>query len=438
MPEALATPQKRLFISLITRDISLADAVLDLLDNSINSAISTQHLGLKTPADYISLLKRDAAGTTPSVEISFDAKQFKMTDTAGGISLADAENTIFQFGRPPSDDEHEDTLSVYGIGMKRALFKIGDRVQIESNHPQTGFRMDLRVRKWESTPQSIWTIPIDAVPYDSDESTGTSITISNLFPDISRRISDDSFEGELVRKIARTYSYFLQRIIRVSVNGNAVQPAALSFRENVASDQFQSGDVSCSVIAGIYVPEGKFYQEDRAGWYVFCNGRAVAFADKTALTGWGTLMPLFQPKHRPFLGLVFFTSTNPEDLPWTTTKASINQESAVWQHALRVMSKVGRQITSFLDSRYSDAGTEISIDDLAEAAGKETSAFATPSLPTRTFAPVRQKKTTTSIQFTVKISEVDEIRTYLGNRSMPNTEIGRYVFDYYLNEVVRD
>jgi hypothetical protein len=438
MANALATPQKRLFISLITRDIALADAVLDLLDNSINSAIASQKLGLETPADYISLLKRNVGKGTPPIRISFDKRNFEIEDEAGGISLKDAEDGIFQFGRSPDHEDHGDTLSVYGIGMKRAIFKIGDRVQIWSNHPETGFSMDLRVRAWEQLKQDVWSIPIDALPYDTTKPAGTKIKITHLFPDISRRIDDDAFEGELRRKIARTYSYFLQRIISVSVNTKIVEPAALEFRENVASDQFTLGDVACSVIAGIYVPDGRFYQSDLSGWYVFCNGRAVAFADKTMVTGWGTLMPSFQPKHRPFLGLVFFTANDPEELPWTTTKAGINQESAIWQHALRVMSTVGRQITSYLDSRYSDAGTEISIADLAEAAGTPTSAFAAPSMATRTFSPVRQRKTTTSIQITVQKTELDEIRTYLGNRSMPNTEVGRYIFDYFLNEVVRE
>jgi hypothetical protein len=43
-----ARPEKRLFISLITRDISLIDACLDLTDNSINAALEPR--GAKTIA----------------------------------------------------------------------------------------------------------------------------------------------------------------------------------------------------------------------------------------------------------------------------------------------------------------------------------------------------------------------------------------------------
>lgn len=440
---AKATPEKRLFISLITRDISLADAILDLLDNSINSAVSALGLDLDEPSDYIALLDRKKTNSTVRIDINFDDKEFSLEDNAEGISLSDAENRVFKFGRSVDDDNghsnRDDTLSVYGIGMKRAIFKIGDHVQIKSRHRAKGFEMDLKVSDWERTKQDRWEIPISETPKAKKSETGTRIVIENLFPDIARRISDGAFEGDLISKISRTYSYFLERVVSVQVNGKIVEPSDLKFGDNIASDSFNLDDVSCSVIAGIYVPEGKFYQAAQAGWYVFCNGRAVAFADKTSLTGWGTaFLPTFQPKHRPFLGLVFFTADDPELLPWTTTKASINQESAIWQHSLRVMSKVGRQITAFLDGRYSDDGTEISSGELAKAAGKATSAFASPSTKSTSFKVVRKKRTTTSIQITVEKSDLDEVKEYLGDRRMPNTEVGRHIFDYYLDNVVRD
>jgi Histidine kinase-, DNA gyrase B-, and HSP90-like ATPase len=438
---AKANPHKRLFISLITRDISLADAVLDLLDNAINSAIQRLNLELSKPADYISLLERKVKNSTTKISIDFDNSRFEMRDNADGISLEDATERVFMFGRPDDqtgDRGNDDTLSVYGIGMKRAIFKIGNNVQIASRHKKSGFNMDLDVRAWETLPQNTWQIEIEPEEYDKSQPTGTDILITQLFPDISKRISDGSFESELVTKIARTYSYFLERVVTVEVNGRSVSPSELSFGENTSSDHFEFSDVSCVVKAGIGVPDGKTYTAERAGWYVFCNGRAVAFAEKTAMTGWGTMLPTFQPKHRPFLGLVIFTSDDPETLPWTTTKSSINEESAVWQHTLRVMQKVGRQITSFLDKRYSEDGTEISAQELATVAGNKVSVFKMPAQTTTTFKAVRQKPTMTSIQIRVRISEVDEVRTYLGRRTMPNTEIGHHIFDYYLNEVVRD
>jgi hypothetical protein len=421
-----ASPEKRLFISLLTRDISLVDAVLDLIDNSINSAIIVSREHLSKPNDYISLLRKRLNTAVPVITIVVNEHQFSIIDSCGGISLEHAENDVFRFGREalPGTEGTKDRLSVYGIGLKRAVFKIGNNVQMTSAHPNTGFHMELDVTGWEQTPQEKWSIPITAYHSKLDGKYGTAIKITELYPDIKRRVGDGTFESDLTRRIGRSYSYFLQRIVQVSVNGKIVEPLDVAFGENTASQAFELDGVSSAVIAGISIPKGKFHTAEVAGWYIFCNGRAIAFADKTALTGWGTFLPNFQPKHRPFIGLVFFTSDQPERLPWTTTKSSINQESAVWQHALRVMGVVGKQITSYLDARYSDDGTEITTDELAAVAGKPESALTAISPQARTFTYKKTKKETTSVQFSVKIAEINEIRSYLGRRSISNGEVG--------------
>ena len=147
--------------------------------------------------------------------------------------------------------------------------------------------MDLHVKAWERLPQIKWQIPITKFETKLQKGYGTQIQIRDLFADIKRRIADGSFEGDLVRRLARTYNYFLGRVVDVSVNKKAVEPLDIRFGENTASETFSFGAVACAVMAGIAVPRGKFHVAENAGRYVFCNGRAVTFADKTALTGWG-------------------------------------------------------------------------------------------------------------------------------------------------------
>ena len=438
---ASAQAEKRLFISLMTRDISLVAAILDLIDNSINSALIEQNLILDKPKKYLDLLTKKAANNIPTIDIEFSDDNFTITDSCGGISMKMAQRHVFRFGRPTDkDDNDRDILSVYGIGLKRAMFKIGNVINLTSSHPNIGFKMNLNVKKWERKRQKEWTIPISPNVKKINRQHGTRISITEIFPDISRRLADGRFRGDLIKMISRTYNYFLERVVRIRVSGEVITPTDMEFGDNTASEQFLVNDVACAVLAGISVPKGKFHTGEVAGWYVFCNGRAVAFADKTNLTGWGLegLLPNFQPKFRPFIGLVFFSSNDPELLPWTTTKASVNQESAVWQHALRVMSIVGKQITSVLDKRYSDDGTLISKDDLQEIAGKAVSAFSAISAESHSFQAKKSRRTTTSIQYKVKIDEIYEVKQYLGHRSMSNGEVGRHAFDHFLNNVVRE
>ncbi len=440
---ASAEPEKRLFISLLTRDISLVDAVLDLIDNSINSAIILSRMHLSSPADYVDLLEVASVPSLPSISIEFNETRFVIQDTCGGIDYETAASKVFRFGRDYSDDgdstedeaDEGDRLSVYGIGLKRAIFKIGDHVEMSSAHPDGGFSMDLHVGEWGKLKQDRWQIPIKRF---ENNIYGTSIVVSDLYADISRRIDGGTFGHDLERRIARTYNYFLNKIVKIEVNGVPVQPVDISYGANKASDAFVIGKVSCAVVAGIGIPNGKFHTAEVAGWYVYCNGRAVAFADKSELTGWGTYLPSFQPKHRPFVGNVFFTSEHPELLPWTTTKSSINRESAVWQHALTVMGAVGKQITSYLDGRYDDDGTDITVDELRAVAGKAEPTLRSISSAAHTFRYERVRRQDSSVQFRVLNKDLVEIKAYLGRRSMSNGEAGRYTFDYFLNNVVRE
>ena len=50
---ANASPEKRLFISLLTRDIPMIAAFLDLIDNSVNATIEPFAKELETADDYV-------------------------------------------------------------------------------------------------------------------------------------------------------------------------------------------------------------------------------------------------------------------------------------------------------------------------------------------------------------------------------------------------
>jgi hypothetical protein len=57
--QAQASPEKNLFISLITRDINLADAIIDLLDNSVNAAMRPIRNDFSSAADFYKIFSRD-------------------------------------------------------------------------------------------------------------------------------------------------------------------------------------------------------------------------------------------------------------------------------------------------------------------------------------------------------------------------------------------
>jgi Histidine kinase-, DNA gyrase B-, and HSP90-like ATPase len=433
---AKAHTEKRLFISLLTRDISLADAFLDLIDNSINAAIKQTDVVVQRPEDFFAFL---SGSHSPKflVEIHIDNQRITIKDNCGGISTKEAQDEVFVFGASDNDDRTGDKLSVYGIGLKRALFKLGNNINIVSDHRTGGFELALNVPVWAADKAQPWTFPIRS--REPNQNAGTEIVVSSLHDPVISRMSDPAFLSGLHTRISRAYSYFISRIVSITLNGTDVQQTEFEMGENRAADSFESDNVAISIIAGIGVPKNKNYTAELAGWNVFCNGRAVIFFDKSELTGWGVdgLLPSFQPKHRPFLGVVFFYSSDPEKLPWTTTKLGVNQDNENWQTALPRMAAVGRQVTRFLDERYKEEGTTITTEEL-----KETFGISNPVNPIGRTQPVLFKvptvsrKTTTSIQYQVNLDQLSRVKSAIGKRHMSNSDVGRYTFDYFVeNEI---
>src|SRR3989344_6111994 len=382
-----ASPEKRLFISLITRDISLIDAFLDIIDNSINAALEPLASNLKTADDYQRLLSNARIKPKVQIDISVGSTKIVVSDSAPGITSKMAQDHVFKFGRDVADADASDRLSVYGIGLKRAMFKCGNKIAMISDHRQGGFELKLNVREWAKLKDVPWTFEITPRPVAKSDF-GTRITISELHEDVLRRLDDGLFLDQLRERISRTYSFFIGRVIDINVNNIEIKKESFEIGGNYASEKFKSGKVSCNITAGIAATTGEMFREKNAGWFVFCNGRAVLFADKSHLTGWsGSGLPIFQPKHRPFLGTVFFVSPDPEALPWTTTKASVNEENAVWQEAKRHMITVGRVIVGFLDKRYTGDGTEIAPSELQAASGGRVSVLSAAVADAKAFKP---------------------------------------------------
>ena len=435
-----ASPEKRLFISLLTRDISLIAAFLDLIDNSVNAAIEPIAMRLETAEDYVEVLNDETVKPSVDIQLDFSKESVIIEDNAPGISADTAAHHVFRFGRSQEDEKESDRLSVYGLGLKRAFFKLGNRVRIVSDHVEGGFELDLDVGAWSRETEMPWKFDLARRPPVSEEKCGTTIEVCELYPETKRRMEDGVFGVQLGDAVSRTYSYFLATFVNINVNGASVSPTELKVGSNSATDHFQANDVSCAITAGLGTPENGKYTDRGSGWFVFCNGRTVISADKSSLTGWNNNgLPIFQPKHRPFLGTVYFVSRFADRLPWDSTKSGINEDSEIWQEAKRHMALVGKSITSFLDSRYTDEGTDIEMDEMKEATRGGIEAIVASSRPKSVFRrPAPPPRQTMQIQYRAKIENVDRIREFLSQPGMSGSEVGRFTFRFYLRNEVGD
>jgi len=435
-----ANPEKSLFISLLTRDLSLISAFLDLIDNSINAAVEPLATKLITAGDYLDILSDPAVKPTADIKIDFTANKIQVSDTASGISLQTAREHTFRFGRSPDDANALDRLSVYGIGLKRAIFKLGRSIQISSDHISGGFDLDLDVNAWARSSELPWKFEIIKRSPVEKHHTGTKISVENIHENIKSRIEDGIFEGQLRDTISRTYTFFMQKFVNIFVNGKKVETMDVNMGENRSTELFSYNDVTYAISAGLSAPIGGSFRDSGAGWFIYCNGRAVVVSDKTILTGWGggIGLPIFQPKHRPFIGIVFFVSENPEALPWNTTKSSVNEDSFLWQLARRQMQTVGKPVITFLDRRYTPSGTDVNSKQIEKAAGAQRAIInATEKQGHNKFQPPKSvRRKMIKVQFDAAQSDIDAIAQFVG-REFSGSEAGRYTFNYFLDQKVK-
>jgi len=434
-----ARPTRRFFIDMLTADIALEDALLDLIDNAIDALVRNKNLDL---SEHLLFANGAEPPPTASISIRVNDKEVVIEDNCGGIEKHDALANVFRIGRVIPQDKA--SLGVYGIGLKRAIFKVGNAFELESKTTTSGFVAALpNIDDWADEDTPDWEIPIRNAPAaQTTASAGTRIRIWQLREPIRKRIQEGTLLKSLQSAVARTYPLFLSRFVNVWVGDMKVVPEPLpvagSDRVAPAVERLTipKPEVRATLLAGIASLDADEWSATRAGWYIICNGRVVVSADKTELTGWGSkLLPQFHSKYRPFIGVAFFFSEHPAALPWTTTKRGINRDSVVFQTALPQMATVARQVLAFLNRLYPG--------DLAEAPAERDTAASVKQLDVRHLAQststafkaeVRKKraKQTTKIQFDVTLDELNQARRCIGKPGWPGVKIGRYAFDYLL------
>ena len=126
-----ASPTKAFFVSMLTRDIKLEDAILDLLDNCIDGILRISKKEGSKPYDSF------------KAEIEFDAKSFSISDNCGGIPWS-LHKSAFRMGRPPKNHSKvSGSVGVYGIGMKRAIFKLGRHCTISTRNANKHYEIKI-------------------------------------------------------------------------------------------------------------------------------------------------------------------------------------------------------------------------------------------------------------------------------------------------------
>jgi hypothetical protein len=447
-------PVKSFFVKMLTRDIDLSDAILDLLDNCVDGILRQPGLDPTALRPYEGF----------SADISFDQDEFAIHDNCGGIPW-ERHEYAFRMGRPEdAPPQLGGAVGNYGIGMKRAVFKMGSNCLIQTKAGEHSY--DVRFsRKWMDDPRN-WDIETEQGSRSRDGD-GTSVVVRDLHPDIADRFGADqkAFTEELTEDLARHYAFIMSKGFEVRVSGVPVKPKATQL---VFGDVGIGGSavrpyiyernvdgVSIRLAVGFTGPpmsdeEIAREQDQRrksmdAGWTVVCNDRAVVYCDRTELTGWGEArVPHYHTQFIAISGVVEFSCDDPSKLPTTTTKHGIDASSALYLQTKNRMREGMKLFTDYTNKWKKDleearkqvgSGKRLSFDEVKEASTEldfaqsrtESGArFYAPKLP----MPVRETMTTRQVRFTRDIQDIQRVGEYiLGNADASPNDVGEACFD---------
>lgn len=340
-----SSPSKEFFLNMITKDVTVESCILDLIDNSIDA--------------YKRKITEIEQG---NIDISYSLSEdyFSINDNCGGMSREIAVSKAFRFGN--NRERNAGTLGMYGIGMKRSIFKIGSDFVVESKTDSDSFKVYMDHDEWinlrnEDTDEDLWKFHLDDVNLDFEN--GVHIKIKKLSESLKTYLKMRNNIDTLREKISSAYGDLLGNGIMISINGEKVHYSneflyeASFLKTYVKSyDIGREKDIKIRIVAGVGEPSPK-----NAGWDIICNGRAVVQSDRTELTGWesaydleeessvdeafqGKAIPAFHNDFARFRGYVYIDCDDPNKLPLNTTKDSIDKQHFVYQYIFREMRSI--------------------------------------------------------------------------------------------------
>lgn len=456
-----ALPFKSFFVSMLTHDIKLEDAILDLLDNCVDGILRSKKQDGNMP--YKGFL----------AEIEFKPDLFSISDNCGGIPW-NLRDYAFRMGR--AHDFEPDvlgSLGVYGIGMKRAIFKIGRYCLISTRNDKDQYEVEIP-KTWFDD-ESDWNLPVRSARR-SLETDGTTVIVGNLNPGIAEQFVDEKmFKTGLERMISTNYAYIIDKGFEVKINGDPVKPRTTKIVFHMPSREEIPGirpyifkttadGVDIFLTVGFTRPipsqseildeqESIRYSSIDAGWTVLCNDRAVLYCDRSEMTGWGEAgVPRYHTQFIAISGIVEFCSDDARKLPTTTTKRGIDASSPLYLQIKNKMREGMRIFTDYTNKwkgredeskKQIQRGARLSLTEIKTESQRLTfnatkrsippGDLYKPELPLPSIIEPMKRR----ISFVKEAAKIKKVAQYFGDSDMEPSEVGEKCFDTIYGEAVK-
>lgn len=323
----------------LTKDITTLECVFDLVDNCIDAARDTL---LSDPATAFDRYGLPASYKGYSIALHFERDWIGVLDNALGI---DEETLANRTLRPGTESTHRFGIGRFGIGLKRALMKLGERYRISTDTGDQSSRIEFR-------REQLGGGEVIAHRQSPRGKAKTLIHLSKLDPMVAHEITASSWKETAIKELSRRYGLFVFKGLEISVNGTRIPPFGPGIRgTGPVAHQTEADEIDgvrIFVDAGMHedyrisdeTDHDKAVNKkltDQYGWYFVCNDRIVEVATHRKSLGWTAT---WHQEYYGFVGWVRFVSedlSGSGDLPWDTKKTSINPYSPKF---LRIASKL--------------------------------------------------------------------------------------------------
>ena len=431
-----ASPTKEFFIHMLTRDIPLTRAILDLVDNSVDGARR-----LRPNGNYDGLW----------VRMELSSEQFRIADNCGGIPMELARDYAFRFGRPKEAKGTPGSMGQFGVGMKRTFFRLGRHFVVRSTTATSRFAVDVDVDAWladADTPDN-WHFKFSELEgslHLKEKDTGTVIEVDRLLPNVKDTFALENFKGRLAEELSHAHALTLDSELAITLNALPIRhdPQQLfvskvlkaGFLEKSYTSQVLVGQRGPPVRVKLYAGVSERSLHD-GGWYIFCNGRLILRADQTPTTVWGERhqMRAYHPDFAFFRGYAYFDSDDGALLPWTTTKTGVDADSPIYKAVQCETIEMTKPVLTFLSNlakeRSTDAGGHPLEDAVATARATQVQTVTRPSVfisPPPAPAPTGPRMQ--RIQYDKPATEVEKAKQLLKVRSF--RAVGEKTFEYFM------
>lgn len=316
----------------LTSDVATIECIYDLIDNSIDAA--------RKEILKRSDVKFDKHGLPSSykgfeIVVSVSSEHVSISDNCSGIDEESLSKRAFSVG---SKSSHRFGIGHFGIGLNRAIFKLGQSAALTTDDGDARFYLSFDESKVRESVKGESTLYARRLKSSGEKL--NQLVIGDIKQEVFSELGSDVWLDALQKEIKIRYAIFCRKGLKIKVNDILVGKFGPRIR-NVGILPKRTQKCLTSSGVKVYLEAGLHqsyrikgvdsdYDDfkdiikdltDEYGWYLVCNDRIILVADKTKISGWATS---WHNEYHGFLGWAHYVSEDPSLLPWDSKKTGIN------------------------------------------------------------------------------------------------------------------